>query len=260
MLTINRDPHRSRYTCISNAALNDKRLSLAARGFLAVLLSLSDNWYFTIRGIAELTGVSIPAVRRHLTELQKSGYLKIAKASGSAKNYILNETPCEQNVTEQNVPEQNVPEQNVPEQNVPQLNNKITNNKITNTRERGKEDITSDTCEEKNCAVPPSLQTFADNSVISCDQQKEDTSCGNEAELPQLSCDQQKEELPQLILAAAGQGRPLLASATREDIRAAQRACTALGGCDDSIFLDRLEHNILRRKQLTELKRRQERS
>ena len=43
MFVVNRDAHHSNYTCIANAVLRDTRLSLAARGFMAVVLSLPDD-------------------------------------------------------------------------------------------------------------------------------------------------------------------------------------------------------------------------
>lgn len=39
------------YTTICNRIFKDKRLSLKAKGLLAMLLSLSDNWDLSINGL-----------------------------------------------------------------------------------------------------------------------------------------------------------------------------------------------------------------
>lgn len=77
MFSITRDAHKKNYTCVSNQVLRDERLSLEAKGFMAVVLSLPDEWEFSVKGMASLCGVAKSQVYRLLAELQSYGYLKV---------------------------------------------------------------------------------------------------------------------------------------------------------------------------------------
>lgn len=61
------------YTTISNIFLKDKNLSLKAKGFLAVVMSLSDNWDFTINGICAILKEGKSSVYTTIYELKKYG-------------------------------------------------------------------------------------------------------------------------------------------------------------------------------------------
>ncbi len=74
-MTIHRDPHHSDFTCVSNRLIKDKRISLAAKGFMLMVLSLSDDWRFSMRGMAKFVGVSLSALYRYFDELEKNGYI-----------------------------------------------------------------------------------------------------------------------------------------------------------------------------------------
>lgn len=64
------------YTTISNFHLQDRQLSLKAKGLLTLILSLPDNWDFSIRGLAELSSDGYESTRNTLLELERYGYLK----------------------------------------------------------------------------------------------------------------------------------------------------------------------------------------
>ena len=87
MFIIHRDGHHSCYTCISNAALHDKRLSLAARGFFAVVLSLPDDWDFSVNGMAKFVGANKETVLRYLRELAEHGYVSITESRDKVGRY-----------------------------------------------------------------------------------------------------------------------------------------------------------------------------
>ncbi len=63
------------YTTLSNYHFKDKRLSWKAKGLLSTMLSLPDNWNYTIEGLASLSDDGIKATNSGLLELEKSGYL-----------------------------------------------------------------------------------------------------------------------------------------------------------------------------------------
>lgn len=74
---VHREEHGDSFTIIDNGVLQNVNLSFEARGFFAYLLSLPDDWKFSIAGLVKLTGASESVVRRLLNELQVEGYIKI---------------------------------------------------------------------------------------------------------------------------------------------------------------------------------------
>lgn len=88
------------YTVMSNYHLKDKRLSLKAKGLLSQMLSLPDNWDYTLAGLCHINRESKDAIRTALQELEKYGYLhrrQTTDASGrfSSNEYIIRETPTD---------------------------------------------------------------------------------------------------------------------------------------------------------------------
>lgn len=49
------------YTTLSNYHFKDKRLSWKAKGLLSTMLSLPDNWNYTIEGLASLSDDGVKA-------------------------------------------------------------------------------------------------------------------------------------------------------------------------------------------------------
>lgn len=66
---------RGEYTVIQNSALRDPRLSLKTKGLFAVMISLPDDWEYSISGLASFVGVGRDAIRTSLQELKLAGYL-----------------------------------------------------------------------------------------------------------------------------------------------------------------------------------------
>lgn len=67
------------YTVMSNELLNDRRLSLKAKGLLSVMLSLPDTWDYSISGLVAICKESETAVKSTLNELKSCGYLVVTK-------------------------------------------------------------------------------------------------------------------------------------------------------------------------------------
>ena len=76
MFHIERDGHHSNYTCISNAVLRDERLSFEVMAFMVKILSLPDDWSFSVKGIAKVCKVGERTVYRYFKELEECGYLR----------------------------------------------------------------------------------------------------------------------------------------------------------------------------------------
>lgn len=69
----------SDYTTISNHHLRDKNLSLKAKGLLTIMLSLPDNWDYSVSGLVAICKEGRGAVETALKELKEYGYLVVEK-------------------------------------------------------------------------------------------------------------------------------------------------------------------------------------
>lgn len=63
------------YTTLSNFHFKDKRLSWKAKGLLSTMLSLPEDWNYTIEGLASLSDDGVKATNSGLAELERCGYL-----------------------------------------------------------------------------------------------------------------------------------------------------------------------------------------
>lgn len=83
------------YTTMSNVHLRDLNLSLKARGLLSTILSLPDNWNYSIGGLASICKENETCIKSGLKELKEAGYMVVEKLysdeSGTGKfKYVYN--------------------------------------------------------------------------------------------------------------------------------------------------------------------------
>lgn len=64
------------YTIMSNIHLKDKLISLKAKGLLSQMLSLPDNWDYSIEGLVSLNKEGKTIISSILKELEETKYLK----------------------------------------------------------------------------------------------------------------------------------------------------------------------------------------
>lgn len=86
------------YTVMSNFHLRDKRLSLKAKGLLSQMLSLPENWDYTLSGLSQINKESKDAIRTAINELENAGYVirrQTIDSSGKfgVNEYIIHEQP-----------------------------------------------------------------------------------------------------------------------------------------------------------------------
>ena len=67
------------YTIMSNYHLKEKEMSLKAKGLLSLMLSLPNNWDYTIEGLVTICKENETAIKSTLKELKDFGYLEILK-------------------------------------------------------------------------------------------------------------------------------------------------------------------------------------
>ena len=86
------------YTVMSKHHLRNKALSLKAKGLLSQMLSLPEDWDYTLKGLSLINRESIDAIRTAVWELEKAGYIKReqgrdAKGKMSDMVYTIYEQP-----------------------------------------------------------------------------------------------------------------------------------------------------------------------
>ncbi len=64
------------YTVMSNHHLRNKELTLKAKGLLSQMLSLPEDWDYTLAGLSQINREKIDAIREAIKELEKAGYIK----------------------------------------------------------------------------------------------------------------------------------------------------------------------------------------
>ena len=64
------------YTTISNFHLKEKEMSLKAKGLLSLMLSLPEDWDYSVGGLAKLSKDGKDSVTNTLIELERFGYVK----------------------------------------------------------------------------------------------------------------------------------------------------------------------------------------
>ena len=86
------------YTVLSNHIFKDRTLSAKAKGLLAEMLSLPDDWDYTLKGLTFLFSDGIDSVRQGIRELEEHGYVvrqrrRDEKGRLCDMEYVIYETP-----------------------------------------------------------------------------------------------------------------------------------------------------------------------
>ena len=126
------------YTVISNRHFKEKEMSLKAKGLLSQMLSLPDNWDYSIAGLVAINKENESAIKSTLDELKEFGYLKVTKLMPNETDsgrieyiYDIYEEPKQED-KKQGVENLGVEFQGVENQGQYNTNNKITNDKVCN--------------------------------------------------------------------------------------------------------------------------------
>lgn len=127
------------FTVMSNTHFKEKGMSLKAKGLLSLMLSLPDDWNYSISGLVRLSKDGKDSVMTALAELEEFGYLTRHRTTDSKGKF----SGVEYNIFEQ--PQQGKPVAEIPNsaeqhaentnaENPSQLNTKesITNDKLLN--------------------------------------------------------------------------------------------------------------------------------
>lgn len=113
------------FTVMGNIHLRDKELSLKAKGLLSVMLSLPDNWTYSIGGLCSICKENETAVKSTLKELKEKRYVIVVKHKPTKENngrftyeYKVYDEPQPEPIQENDIQGvENLPIENLPVEN-----------------------------------------------------------------------------------------------------------------------------------------------
>lgn len=137
------------YTVMSNTHLRDKSLSLKAKGLLSVMLSLPDNWDYSIAGLVAISKENETAVKSALNELKDNNYVVVTKENPTKSNggrikytYEVYEEPYKQKIEKQDTENLGVERQQV------EIHGQLSTNRLStnelNTNKQSTERLNTD--------------------------------------------------------------------------------------------------------------------
>ncbi len=141
-MAVFRVEHTRNYTVMSNHHLRDKNLSLKAKGLLSQMLSLPEDWDYTLAGLARINCEGKDAIRAAVVELENAGYVQRSQTTDKvgkfgANEYIIRECPVKREpLSAQPLPENPPPDSTLPE-------SPAQSNKDPLTKEKQNKDLRS---------------------------------------------------------------------------------------------------------------------
>ena len=169
---IQRDEHNDNYLIVSNDTVRNPDLSDGAKVLLLYMLTCSDDWSFSIKGLAYSLNVSDCVIKKRLKELKTFGFVKTRKVQNE-KGYFgeyewdVFEVPYIRSIqkpTSEKTDGRNLPT-SVKTDGGKSTPIRITNNKeLPNIKERPNKRIifvpptlkeVSDYCQERNNGIDP---------------------------------------------------------------------------------------------------------
>ena len=146
-MSIIRVEKNSNYTVMNNCHLRENKMSLKAIGLMSKMLSLPEDWDYSVAGLVAICKENDTAIQSALDELKEFGYLQVVKKmpnetkSGRIEyEYVLYEQ--KQGKEKQGV--ENLGLEFLGVDNQEQLNTNIINNNKQNNKTNNKENITKE--------------------------------------------------------------------------------------------------------------------
>ena len=126
------------YTVMSNLHLQNRRLSLKAKGLLSQMLSLPEDWDYTLAGLAAINPDGRDSIRSAVAELERAGYVvrsrKVdAQGRFAGNEYVIYESPPSPAPSSGAPPLEKPTPEVPPSENPPQSNTKKETTKSSNT-------------------------------------------------------------------------------------------------------------------------------
>ena len=149
------------FTIMSNHHLRNTELSLKAKGLLSLMLSLPEDWDYTIKGLAHICKDGVDSITTALKELERHGYLtrqRLRYDNGQLGDieYTIHEQPVSTENTglspKRENPRQVKPEQAKPKQAEPEQENpaQLNTNPLKTKKSKKDKSITYDVSKDAN--------------------------------------------------------------------------------------------------------------
>lgn len=135
MMSVFKIEKNQNYTVMSNHHLRDRNLSYKAKGLLSFMLSLPEDWDYSLAGLCSISKENRDGIRSILKELQEHHYVEIEKVRGYKGyfeyNYLIYEVPHFISLeNEQSNPDMENPHLDTPNvETTTQINTNIINTK-----------------------------------------------------------------------------------------------------------------------------------
>lgn len=159
------------YTSMANYHFYDKSLSWKAKGILSNMLSLPDDWDYSMAGLAALTSDGMSATRAAIKELEEHGYLERRPIRENGKfvdwEYLIYENPQAEKPLAENPQVENPVVENRTQLNTNQSNTKKQSTNQSSTKGIG--------ASPRARFVPPTLEevkAYCDERQNNVDAQK----------------------------------------------------------------------------------------
>ena len=144
------------YAVMSNHHLRNKELTLKAKGLLSQMLSLPEDWDYTLKGLSFINREQIDAIREAVRELERAGYIvrsreRDGKGRLRGADYVIYEQPqlppapdlpTLENPTLENPTQENPTLEKPTQENPTQLNKDIPKTNLP-TKEKSNTDLSS---------------------------------------------------------------------------------------------------------------------
>ena len=164
------------YSVIANGFLRLPKMSLKAKGLLALMLSLPDDWDYSAEGLTKLTSDGRDAVRSALRELERFGYLVRSRKMGGRGRF----TGVEYDVYDHPNPATDEPEADSPMTDYPatenptQQNNYIQSKDLQSKEGQSKDDVndSKDVNDVKSFNITEKKSRAHDGDVILSENDK----------------------------------------------------------------------------------------
>ena len=144
------------YTVMSNHHLRNKELTLKAKGLLSQMLSLPEDWDYTLKGLSFINREQIDAILEAVRELERAGYIvrsreRDGKGRLRGADYVIYEQPqlppapdlpTLENPTLENPTQENPTLEKPTQENPTQLNKDIPKTNLP-TKEKSNTDLSS---------------------------------------------------------------------------------------------------------------------
>ena len=161
------------YTTVSNYHLRDANLTLKAKGLLTQMLSLPEEWDYTLTGLAQINREGKDAIRTAVQELEQAGYIIRRQTHDSAGNfagneYIIHEQPTTLPTAQAYAeygPEEEAPLSENPTTDAPSLENPSSEKPSSENPTQLNKDISSKDNKRKNKKKEPTYTPLTDEQL-----------------------------------------------------------------------------------------------